>query len=170
MSKKIKTPTTSSPRPVTIKLERWQDESGNTFSTERLKIESRDWDAKTWERYLQTLDGPQTETLLDNYDRVLYASDIQCSLEVFFAEEYGEAGPKIKVSPDELNQAIGHLTGNQQMILRRHFWEGKSFEEIAQNLGKTKAAVWQTAKLALKRIETELLSGERKGAGATTLS
>lgn len=54
---------------------------------------------------------------------------------------------------DALREAIEHLTLNQQYILRAHYFEGRTFTEIAQALGVGVSSVTRAAKRAKKTLK-----------------
>ena len=54
---------------------------------------------------------------------------------------------------DALREAIEHLTLNQQYILRAHYFEGRTFTEIAQALGVGVSSVTRAAEQAKKTLK-----------------
>ena len=54
---------------------------------------------------------------------------------------------------DELRQAIQRLTPNQQYIIRAHYFEDRSFTEIAQALGVGVSSVTRTAEKARNALK-----------------
>ena len=54
---------------------------------------------------------------------------------------------------DALREAIEHLTLNQQYILRAHYFEGRTFTEIAQALGVGVSSVTRAAERAKKTLK-----------------
>lgn len=54
---------------------------------------------------------------------------------------------------DALHEAIEHLTLNQQYILRAHYFEGRTFTEIAQALGVGVSSVTRAAARAKKTLK-----------------
>ena len=54
---------------------------------------------------------------------------------------------------DALREAIEHLTLNQQYILRAHYFEGRTFTEIAQALGFGVSSVTRAAERAKKTLK-----------------
>ena len=54
---------------------------------------------------------------------------------------------------DALREAIKHLTLNQQYILRAHYFEGRTFTEIAQALGVGVSSVTRAAERAKKTLK-----------------
>ena len=54
---------------------------------------------------------------------------------------------------DALREAIEHLTLNQQYILRAHYFEGRTFTEIAQALGVGVSSVTRAGERAKKTLK-----------------
>ena len=57
---------------------------------------------------------------------------------------------------DALREAIEHLTLNQQYILRAHYFEGRTFTEIAQALGVGVSSVTRATERAKKTLKKYL--------------
>lgn len=56
---------------------------------------------------------------------------------------------------DELHQAVQKLSDNHRAVVNKHYWEGKSYEQIAQEMGSTTGSVkgWMSrAKRELRRM------------------
>jgi RNA polymerase sigma-70 factor (ECF subfamily) len=77
------------------------------------------------------------------------------AMEFFWGETIVEERPR-KDDPrmDRLMEALGELPEKKQALLRKHFFEGKTVAEIAEEMGLSRAATGarlQTVKGALKR-------------------
>jgi RNA polymerase sigma factor for flagellar operon FliA len=53
---------------------------------------------------------------------------------------------------DEVNGVLHRLSSHQQEIIRLHYWDGLTFQEIAGRLGKEENAIKQTHFKAIKKL------------------
>ncbi len=96
------------------------------------EMESKsEWSAIQWEEYLETLESPQTELILDNPNLV----------EAMSEETFREGVANLmgtNYSP-KLNRVIAlmmdALTDKQRNVLNLIYWESKSLREVAGLLG-----------------------------------
>ena len=126
--------------------EPWQDKDGRPLTTKGLRARSRTWSKDVWERYAATLEYPQTEVLLRNFDRALKRqAKIQARGELWSPLQLEEMWVM-------LEEAISRLPKMQHEVLSLLFWERLSEAEIAEALGVRRSAVYTHKYRALKNI------------------
>ena len=133
----------------------WTDSRGRKLRDSSLKIRSRSWSPATWEEYLSSLDSPETESLLPNFDRLLHQYGVQNAVDP--SESYFES--EVNNNSTEIRQAMRKLTRKERRVIRLLYWNGLTDGEIATKLKLAKTTVQATRRRALKKMEKELVSG-----------
>ena len=116
------------------------------FATETVEIEvADDWGNLVIDLDRQEYNNNHTETRRHvSYDALDFDGDA-LAVEDPALTTYTER--------DALREAIEHLTLNQQYILRAHYFEGRTFTEIAQALGVGVSSVTRAAERAKKTLK-----------------
>lgn len=124
----------------------WLDEKGKPLSDDVLREQSKMWSMRTWEKYLQSIESPQTEILVDDFDKVAndYASEVakkalwdeQADDDLQENQPQDGTPPKITQEEKQAIEAISkNLPSMQQAVIQLLFWDGLSEREACEKLG-----------------------------------
>jgi len=133
----------------------WLNTDGTYKNDEELKIISKDWSAKTWEVYLDSLESRRTETLLPEPNSMDDFSDEQCFKQVisFLSDRnYPNVRRAILI-------ALGYLSRRERQVLVKKYWENKGYKTISKELGITKDSARVYIDRGLKKMKSLLLKG-----------
>lgn len=131
----------------------WLDKDGRKISSQELSEIAKSWDIKTWESYLNSLEGYQSDVLLSkgmpdisNDEYVLLYKNLL----------HQEAYPNVK---KVINAALCTLTPREQAVIRGVYWNGLSIQEIAKTLGISRTTASSYKSRACEKLANLLLSG-----------
>ena len=125
----------------------WLDPRGFPLSDEDLKVVSSFWNNKTWERYLSSLDGSQTQSLIEPWRYDQLAKEMEHS--IFDDGTISDA----QIELGKLFAALEELTEQQRKVIQMFYFDEKSEREISRALRIDKAAVHRHKTRALKKIK-----------------
>lgn len=131
----------------------WLDQNGKPLSDQQLKKVSQEWNAKTWERYLKSLEGYRIESQITNeshFDE--RAEEIQISTLFQEHDEESEYNRLKKL----LTDAINSLNENQKTIILGLFYFNTSQRQLAKELNISHVAVAKTRDRAIERLKVFL--------------
>ena len=145
---------TTSPRSIkpTHRQAPWIGPEGKVLSDAQLRLVSRSWDAKTWERYLSTIETPLSECLIPT--KKLYALAEKSGNGLFICE--GEAANALPSK--KLEHALEQLTFKQRHVLELTFFRAKSSRQASMILGISQSTVRDLKRKALRNLK-RLLGG-----------
>lgn len=132
----------------------WEDSSGNQLPDELLMKVSKSWPPEIWEQYLETIEIPQRESHLYNYDKILLKKDAQNQASEYLVPE-NQANP-LYASRQNVKKAILTLTFRQRELIREVFYYGKTIREAALKLKISEQAAIRMHARALDRLKCEL--------------
>lgn len=139
----------NSPRGVNMKTkinQPWLTSSGVEIPTEQLKEISKSWDETTWEAYLKWYEGGFREVLVKTEHYEILGERVSQS--VF--ELYGHDNcPQLQSFCDQI---LKLLSPEQETILRKIFFEGKTVRQIAFELNRSKTFVSENKFKAISRL------------------
>jgi hypothetical protein len=134
----------------------WEDSSGKDLPDDVLKEVSKSWSPSTWNAYLNSLEVPEREVLLPNFERVLIKHDAQNALKEYAASEIFEDSGNLYISEAIVKKSLLVLTFRQRQLVREVFFDGKSIKEAALNLQISYKPAIRTLRRALARLRREL--------------
>lgn len=128
----------------------WLDTTGKLFTDEALKEISKNWNAETWEQFLQqTVDVERSEheLLLDEYEQLLeeVSSGVRwasCSV------------PKVVIN--NIGTALRRLAPRQKKVIVGTFWAGLSERQLASVLEISQQTINESKKISLNKIKSFL--------------
>ncbi len=124
----------------------WLTSSGVEIPTDQLKEISKSWDEATWEAYLKWYEGSLREVLVKTEHYEILGERVSQS--VF--ELYGHNScPQLQSYCDHI---LKLLSPEQESILRKIFFEGKTERQIAFELDCSKTSVSRNKFKALSRL------------------
>lgn len=132
----------------------WQDENGLLLSKKQLEIASRKWSAAMWETYLQSLEVPQSEILV---------KDFEVKLEKFDkTESYLAASQEDKEEIDDVafKRGLENLPPTEKLIVRTVYFDGVPEREAAQLLQMSRWSVRNYKQRAFDRLRSRLCPSE----------
>ena len=133
----------------------WIDENGKKYSDDSLKVISKDWDQKTWDRYLtETVDIPQRELILKG------KGDIENHSEKSHCQFFKESFPKKKRDglKSGLDMMMGELPPKECVILKMLFYEGLTPSKVAKRIGIDASSVRRLRKNGIELLKEKLKS------------
>lgn len=125
----------------------WLDCHGRTLSDPVLKFETKNWNEKTWEAYLKSIETPIRETLISESVFNCLVDKQTGSIFLNSQEACSEA------LREKIERSVLQLSKRQQQIVHMIFWKNLSEREIARILGITRPTVQVTKKRALQRLQ-----------------
>jgi len=139
----------NSPRGVNMKIKTnqpWLTSSSVEIPTDQLKEISKSWNEVTWESYLKWYEGSFREVLVKPEHYEILGERVSQSL----FELYGHNNcPKLQSYCDQILKLI---SSEQETILRKIFFEGKTERQIAFELDCSKTSVSRNKFKALSRL------------------
>ena len=125
----------------------WQDESGRTLPTAELRVVSRNWPTETWGDYLESIETPQNEIIVGNFDETLrkYA---RRELEAHLQESVPER------NEPHLEPIVRQLPASEQAIIRAMFFDGLSERETSEKLGLSRRQIMTLKAKALRLLRS----------------
>jgi RNA polymerase sigma factor (sigma-70 family) len=138
----------------------WLDRNGAPFSDDKLKLVSRSWSQRLWERYLTTLEKKQSEFLSPHSGKIQYVGKrdiarwIHENNEDFFEEAPESLAEETRKS---LHLAMQCLTPREWQVIESIFYDGFSQSQTGIRLGISKERVHYLLKHSLKKIRKELI-------------
>lgn len=136
----------------------WLDDKGQPLPDEQIKVVCQNWNPQIWEDYLSTIEGKQTELLLDN----------PTLIESFSQDDYNKSISNLVDKKDFPNlkaffsEVLKRLPSNQHLVLHHIFWENMSIQNIAQEMGASRQSVEATRDRAFKKLSRALLQAISK--------
>lgn len=131
----------------------WLDKNGEIIPSRELSKIAKNWDIKTWEAYLNSLEGYQSDLLfskdlpdISNEEYVLLYKNLL----------HQEAYPNVK---KVINAALCTLTPREQAVIRGVYWDGMSIQQIANSLGISRTTASSYKSRACEKLANLLLSG-----------
>lgn len=114
---------------------------------ETLRRVSKNWNAREWESYLQTLEIGLSESLAS---QAVVASKA-ISNNIFELSSTNSSEEISKIVSDLLSQ----LSERQALVLTKIFWDGKSERKIAREMKISRQAVYDLKKRALRNLRKD---------------
>lgn len=139
----------------------WLDDKGAPLCDEDLRLVSQEWTEKTWEEYLKTIEEPQSEIILGNYDRVLLKHESQISLNKFSTAEDDEA--VLYVDSLSVKKALLKLTYQQRQLAELVYFKGLTITSAAEKAGVTRENASRKLARAMERIRKILSQRVERG-------
>lgn len=136
----------------------WEDDEGNLLPTAALKIVSQNWPKETWDAYLKTIECPQREVILNNYNRVMLKEDARSALRNYQAEEANEEGGALYLTPAAIRKVLIHLNYRQRRMVELVYLKGMKIKDAAKKLGITPRPAGRTLMRARLRMKQELMN------------
>ncbi len=124
----------------------WLNSRGYLFTDDELKSISKSWTRKTWEEYLDYIETPRTESILDEDHYTGLAEKLKYSFEQ--VDDCDLQG--------ELSLALINLTDKQREILEFIFWDGLTTRDIGFKLNISSAAVQKIKDRALISLKKSI--------------
>ena len=128
----------------------WLDEDGKERSDDEIRVLGQEWSAETWERYLDRdfkaeLDEKNVFTFpYVDTPRVLAGAEL-----LEFLRE-SKRYPKMESA---FLLALKELPEVQALTVKGLFWDDKSIQEIAKEVGTTPATIRAAKSRALKKLK-----------------
>ena len=135
----------------------WIDENGKKYSDDILRVVSKDWDQKTWDRYLtETVDVPQRELILKE------KGDVENHSEESHYQFFKESFPKKKRDnlKSDLDMMMEELPQKECVILKMLFYEGLTPSKVAKRIGIDASSVRRLRKKGIELLKGKLKSIE----------
>ncbi len=124
----------------------WLNSRGYLFTDDELKSISKFWNQKTWEDYLDFIETPRTESILEEEHYTGLAEKLKYTIE---QEEDRDL-------QSELSLALINLTEKQREILEFIFWDGLTTRDIGFKLSISSAAVQKIKDRALISLKKNI--------------
>lgn len=138
----------------------WLDKKGKPPSTAQLKQVSKAWDTETWEEYLQSLEHGREEGLSPNFEELLQKHDRKEALEKYYEELNPDGCTSIEmttVDSNVISKALSQLTHLEREVLMQYYWEGRTEQQIADNLEHARGKIRRCYLRALKKMKEMLI-------------
>ena len=137
-----------------IKKEKpWLDENGKIYPLKKIEAISKDWDDKTWERYLaENIDVEMKEDLFGDANEVENFSQDQYKnnyLDLFDQEEY----PILREAFDNI---LRDISGKEAIILKSIFYEKMNSSQVAEKFKLHPSTVIRARDRGITLIKREL--------------
>ncbi len=130
----------------------WLDNRGRILPTEQLKEVSKLWDEKTWEYFLDSIDGSIEGLQLLSAKRLSYKTDYMTHTIFDLWVEKNES--------EKIQQIVQHglmkLTSRQRQVVKSVYFEGLSIEGAAAQLGITKSTTFVHLQKALLNLKQHI--------------
>ena len=126
----------------------WLKKDGTLKSEAEIKESCKNWDPCIWEAYLQTLEVEQKEII----------TETPLNLEEYSQEEHDKYGDIIgcrrnfPILQKHLLEAMKSLTGKQQKVLHKLFWEHLKLREVSEEMDIAISSVALMRDRALKQL------------------
>lgn len=128
----------------------WLNSKGHPLEEHEIKEVSKSWDQRTWERYLDSLNGTLSDQQLKPYEYD-YLSENMSSTCWDLSQSNADDETK-----DFVAGLLKTLTPLQQKIIQMNFWEGRSEHSIAQELRVSRTTVQTIKKRIFRKLARRL--------------
>ena len=132
----------------------WLDQDGKKLATAEIRLISQSWNAATWEKYLMTLEKPQSDVLGNESDFVEETMTSEV-LELYKSMLEQDEYPEFR---GFLQGAILTLSPQERRVMDHIFWDAMSLADVAKKLGLTKSSVATYKKRATRKLRNRLIS------------
>lgn len=135
------------PNENTLLIEKpWLDERGRPLSDDKLRALPAEWDAATWESYLQSIEVGRVESLVSprQYEAAL---DRQEQPVFAFAQSHANDGLR-----GEMTTLLKRLTPQQKKIIEMTFWQGFGDVRVSKELGICRRTVRTVKRRILRKL------------------
>jgi DNA-binding NarL/FixJ family response regulator len=124
----------------------WLDARGCALPESVLKTETKNWNQKTWEAYLRSIETPISESLTS-------ATCFEAALDSGKSINEFLASAASRTTQGKVLSALQLLTPKQRSIIQMTFWSGMSEREVAASLGISRSSVKTTKKRTLRKMQ-----------------
>ena len=132
----------------------WKDNNGKTYPTSKLRIISKDWDNKTWYRFLRDdVDVYQREMTLDNPS---YSEKIVKSQHNKLFKKSQEDNIR-KNTKKVIGILLTRLPKKEQQLIKLIYWDKKINVEAAKIMITHEVNIHRIHKRAIKRLKKMIL-------------
>lgn len=122
------------------------------FIKAQKKIQNFDLSTGTFQSWLYTI---ARNTVIDHYKTKKHDSNIEDAWDLS-SDENIELDTDMKMSLEKLETYISKLKSDQRDILIMRLWQGLSYKEIAEALGKSEASCKMTFSRSIKKLREEM--------------
>ena len=129
----------------------WLNADGSMKSDEELKSICQTWKPSQWEEYLSTIEGAQVEMPISQLtadDEKERAQELAVNIFDYIIESKNVHLKSV------ISEAISSLTPRQLQVVRKVYWERKSYAQAAKELGVGKSTIQNIHIQALGRLRT----------------
>lgn len=139
-----------------LPLPPWKDSSGSDYPISELKLISKNWTPEIWESYLESLEGAQTEVLLEtapSQQAVLNNhADFKFESYLFQAQEDGR-----QVFEAELKALLrASLSRREREIFWMRHWNDMTTHAISDELKISRRTVREILRRAYEKVRHEI--------------
>ena len=139
-----------------IPMPPWKDANGNDYPISELKLISKSWTPETWESYLESLDGVQTEVLAETEQsrQMIFNNHTDFRFEnyLFQAQEDGR-----QVFEAELKALLrATLSRREREIFWMRHWNDMTTHAISDELKISRRTVREILRRAYEKVRHEI--------------
>ena len=135
----------------------WEDNSGKVLPDVVLMEVSKSWSLKTWEEYLQSLEGGRREELARDFESLSLNHGAEEGLRNFERSEgTDDDDSSLAIADHTVHKEIYKLTHRQRTLIDLVYYQDMSVAEAAKTLGITAVAARGTLHRALARLKEGL--------------
>lgn len=127
----------------------WLDQRGRPLPAEQLLDISKNWDVRTWNRYLQSIDGSIEGVQLVSGRKLRTKCDY---LTQSIFDQRAEKNEPDSVQ-NKIRSTLAILSERQRQVIDSIYFEGLSIEKTAAKLNLSKPTVFEYKKSALAKLK-----------------